>query len=124
MTWLPAVYVAVPLQAETPAQDPLELAVEVAAGGLVLVEVGEPAPPPEIGHVEPRTVSIQEASACGYCQAMTPPFQPFAFACATQVARVEASMYPPLVSSAVEAGFPMTSLLRSTPLAAIWKRAD
>ena len=32
-------------------------------------------------------------------------------------------MYPPLSSSAVVAGFPITSLLAGTPFAMIWKSA-
>ena len=48
--------------------------------------------------------------------------QPEALAWATQVARVAASMKP-LFASVWPAGLPMTSLLRSTPLAAISKSA-
>lgn len=40
-----------------------------------------------------------------------------------QLARVEVLMNP-FEASPVVAGFPMTSLLSGTPLAAIWKRAE
>ncbi len=48
--------------------------------------------------------------------------QPLVFACATQLARVDADMYP-LFASLEVMGLPMTSLLAGTPEAMIWRRA-
>ena len=77
VTLSPAVYVAELLHAETPAQEPLELDVDEAAGALVVVGVPDPPEPlPDSGHVEPRTVLIQSDVASGYCHAITPAFQP------------------------------------------------
>lgn len=47
---------------------------------------------------------------------------PLFFACCTQVAKVEVDMNP-LAASLAVAGFPITSLLNGTPLAAISNKA-
>ena len=49
--------------------------------------------------------------------------QSFCFACSKQSAKRDVDITP-LSASEGLAGFPMTSLLNGTPLAAIWKRAD
>lgn len=69
----------------------------------------------------PWTAEIQVLSAWGNWKAITPALQPPATACWTHVPSVAGSMKPPLVMSAVVPGFPMTSLLTSTPDFWIWK---
>lgn len=65
----------------------------------------------QVSHVD--IISIYERNA----------LHPWFLACWTHPASVVVDMNPLLASPAV-AGFPITSLERGTPLAAIWKRAD
>jgi len=117
-------------QAATPAQLPpagvlvLVLVVVVVFEGVVVVVVVLPPPgEPLTGNESARTWEIQALVESGYCQVMAPALHPLALACAKHVARVPGSMYP-LPASAAVAGFPMTSLFKGTPFAAIWNRAD
>lgn len=113
------------VQAATPAHWPVPLVGLLPALELVLVLVGLELEglEPLTGHESALTCAIQLAAASGNSQTITPASHPCDFACSTQVASVAGAMYP-LDASDVVAGFPMTSLSRDTPEAAIWKRAE
>ena len=124
VTCCPELYVVLEDHAPTPEHcpEPVEVAEVVEVVEVVVLLVDVPVEP-LTGHESALTASIQEAAASGYCQTMAPASHPSLFACERQEARVPGSIYPLLASEAV-AGFPMTSLSRVTPLAAIWNKAD
>jgi len=74
---------------------------------------------PRVHHLERKLVSQITTPVCKLKHSL----QPFCFACSKQSAKRDVDITP-LWASEVVPGFPMTSLLNGTPLAAIWKRAD